>query len=45
MEDLFIVDSILFRKFISELEKRLGGSVYQDLAVTVEELRKVLEEF
>ena len=45
MEDLFIVDSILFRKFMSELEKQMGRSVYQDLAITVEVLGKVLEEF
>ena len=45
MEDLFIVDSILFRKFMSELEKRMGRVVYQDLAISVEVLMTVLEEF
>ena len=28
-----------------ELEKRMGRSVYQDLAITVEVLRKVFEDF
>ena len=39
------MDSILFRKFMSELEKRMGRVVYQDLAISVEVLMTVLEEF
>ena len=39
------LDSILFRKFMFGLEKRMGRVVYQDLAISVEVLMTVLEEF
>ena len=45
MEDLFIVDSILFQKLMSKLEKRMGRVVCKDLAISVEVLMTVLEEF
>jgi hypothetical protein len=39
------LDSLLFRKFMLGLEKRMGRLVYQDLAISVDLLLEILKEY